>query len=232
VTFGQQGDLPISLDRASLNLSGYLGVSPTAISLQVEGLQTTFGMLDADTRAILNQLGFTTIDTGFGTDLTWDEATGVLSVSNLHLTIADAGTVTASIQLGGITRAILADPTANEAALNDVQVLGIQLTATDDALVDRVFRWAAEGDDTPPDAFREQFVRGLPYLITLTVNPQVAAAFAAPLQSFLRDPGTLTLTIAPPQPLTLLQLQTAIDHDPFGAIALLGATLTNTPAAQ
>lgn len=229
LAFAASGQLPIALDRAQLQLGGHLGPYPTEVQLDIEGLRAPLSLAGEDL-AVLAQLGITQLELDFGLDVSWEEATETLSVNDLTLRIAEAGSISASAELTGITRKMLENSQEMEDNAENIRLSGLRLTAVDEAFVDRVFRWAAEGDELPVEEFRERFIRTLPLLIGLSLGDTLAEAVTPTIQDFLRNPGTLAVVAAPPMPVPLEALMEVIDRAPEQLAELLGLSIVNEPA--
>jgi hypothetical protein len=79
---------------------------------------------------------------------------------------------------------------------------------------------------------QDEFIRGLPFLCSSRRSRSTATSpgLTAPLQ-FLRQPGTLGVTIAPPTPIGLGELADLIQRAPNQILELLGVTITPVPPA-
>jgi hypothetical protein len=56
-------------------------------------------------------------------------------------------------------------------------------------------------------------------------NPEFTASAVTAINTFLKDPRSITLSVAPAKPVTVQELMTLNPQDPGAAIKLLGVTL-------
>ena len=227
---GAEATLPISVDRLVINTDGYIGPIPTENRIEVAGLVVPLTLIEGEVRQILNQLGYTEFIVDFGLGMSWDEATETLLLEDFHIAIAGAGSITATMELGGVPRQLLEDPDG----VADAELLGIEFNwaefvITDEAVADRLFRWTAEGTDTPPEQYRDEFIRGLPFLLGVSMDRVVALAIAPALQDFLRSPSTLTISARPEEPVPFLVMGLVTGESPFDLLELLNVELSVEP---
>jgi hypothetical protein len=227
---GGPGALPVTVERASFRVGGYVGMVPTAYSLEIRGVGAPLTLLDDEIARILNQLGYTDAKGDFAIEVAWDEATETLVLNDLYIALVGAGSIRANLQITGITREMMTNAEAMAAVDPDqFRLAGAQILVTDETIADRLFQWTAEGTNTPAAQYRDEFIRGLPFLLPLIGIPQtVATQIAPPLQQFLRAPGTLSVTVAPLTPIPFDMLMEAIES-PTGLLQLLGIQITAVP---
>ncbi len=227
--FGTSGTLPVTIDRFQITDEGQIGPAPTEGRIELTGLSVPLSLIGGDFRRILNQMGYTQFTMDFGVAMSWDEATETLHIDGLHLQIADVGSIDASFVFGGVTREIF-ENIDNLSADQALQLTfnSADISITDKSVADRLFRWTAEGTNQPADEYKEQFIRGLPVVLGLTVDRTLAAQIAPPIQAFLRGSSSLVATIHPNEPVPLTEVITALGGSPYSLIGLLGVELTAT----
>ncbi len=227
--YASSQSLPVVIGRFLINGGGYLGIAPTDGRVELTGVTVPLTIIQGDLRRILNQMGYTQFQLDFGVALNWDEASETLRIDGLHLQVADAGSVDASLVLGGVTRAVFdnIDNLSEEQAMA-LTLVSADITITDESLAERLFQWTAEDTGQPADEYREQFIRGLPVVLGLTIDRTLAAQIAPPIQAFLRGSSSLVATARPEQPVPLSDVMTALSGSPYSLIGLLGVVLTAT----
>jgi hypothetical protein len=227
--------LPITVDRARLEFGGFIGPVPTGYTFEVRGFGAPLTLLGDEIRRVFNQLGYTDATGDFAIDIAWDEANETLRLNNAYLALVGAGSIRANLQIVGVTREMILDPNGlTEVDPDQLRLGGAQVLVTDETLADRLFQRGAEGADLPAAQFRDEFIRGLPFLLQfppISLNRDLATRLTAPLQEFLRQPGTLEVTIAPPTPIGLGELADLIQRAPNQILELLGVTITPVPPA-
>jgi hypothetical protein len=185
-------------------------------------------VIQGDVRRILNQMGYTQFTLDLGVTVSWDEATETLHIDDIHLAIGDVGSIEASFVVGGVTRAIFENlDSVGESTLAQLTFDSANIRVTDASLADRLFAFTAEGTDTPPDQYRQDFIRGLPFLLGMSMNREIALQISPALQEFLRQPSVLVADVNPAEPVLLADLANVTD--PFSLIGILGVELSVDP---
>lgn len=232
IELSADGMLPIELEQMLVSADGYVGMVPTGNIIAFRGLTIPLTFLEGEARQLIGQLGYTMLTVDFGMETSWDEAAGVLRLSNIHLVAEDAGSITASMELGGVTRAFMVDPESlSEEELMAMTFNGARLEVVDEAVADRLFAFTAEGTDTPVEQYRDEFIRGLPFLLGMSMDRAIAAEISPAIQEFLRQPSELIVSVEPEEPITFGELVEFADSasSPFALIDYLGAVLSVEP---
>lgn len=230
--FGAPGEIPIAVDRAQILLGGYIGPTPTGYRLEVQGFAAPLTLLDDEFSRLLMQLGYSEAKGDFTVDIGWNEATETLALHDLYLALQGAGSIRANLQIVGVTREMLENPEAMAAlAPEQLRFGGAQLLVTDETVADRLFAWTAEGTNTPAAQYRDEFIRGLPFLLSVMIDRDLAAQISPALQQFLRTPGSLMLNVAPSEPVPFSEIMATITRSPTELLGLLGITMTAEPPA-
>jgi hypothetical protein len=228
--FGQTGTLPITLDHVLIGAEGYLATLPTATSFEVRGLDVPLSLIEGDFRRLLNQIGYTELKIDLGIYADWDEATQTLKLDNIHAAVTGAGSITASIELGGFTRAMFdhIDSLSPE-QLNQLTFNSAEIRVVDESVADKLFAWTAQGTDQTAAQYRNDFIVGLPFLLGLTIDRTIAATISPPIQQFLRGPSTLVVTAHPDQPVPLATVMEMASGSPFSLLSALSVELAVEP---
>ncbi|MCW5716689.1 MAG: hypothetical protein KIS68_02545 [Bauldia sp.] len=230
--FGAPGEIPFAVDRAQILFGGYVGPTPTGYRLEVQGFAAPLTLLDDEFSRLLMQLGYSEAKGDFTVDIGWNEATETLALNDLYLALQGAGSIRANLAVVGVTREMLENPDAMAAlAPEQLRLGGAQVLVTDETVADRLFAWTAEGTNTPAAQYRDEFIRGLPFLLGVMMDRDLAARISPALQQFLRTPGTLTLDVAPAEPVPFAAIIDTITRAPTEILELLGITMTAEPPA-
>ncbi len=222
--------LPIALDRALISADGYVGMIPTGNRIEVQGLRLPLSIMEGSVRTIVNQLGFTEFIIDLGMEMYWDESDETLLLDDVGVAIRGAGSISASIELGGVTRQFLTDPEAmSEEELAALTFNSARLAVVDRGVADALFAFTAADTDVPVEQYRDEFIRGLPFLLQLSMDREIALQISPSLQEFLRQPSSLVIDATPDEPLPLAAVALIVDGSPFALIDLLGVELTVEP---
>ena len=228
--FAAAATLPVTLDRLLIGTEGYLAALPTESTFEVRGLGIPLTLVEGEVRRLLTQVGYTELKIDLGIYLSWNEATETLLFEDMHAAIVDAGSITASFEIGGVTREMF----ENLDSLDPEQLLLLtfnwaEIRVVDEAVADRLFEWTAQGTDQPADQYRNEFIIGLPFLLGLTIDSAVAAEVGPPIQEFLRGPSILLIEARPEEPVPLVAVMSMIESSPFALLDLLAVDLVVEP---
>ena len=111
------------------------------------------------------------------------------------------------------------DPTAMTQAFGAITIHGLEMQIADDSLVNRVFNLAATQMGQDPADLKAQSSAMLsmaPMMVQGSgVDVALVSEAATAISSFLNDPGTLTLKLAPDEPLSIATLMENPDPSAF-----------------
>jgi hypothetical protein len=228
--FAAGATLPVTVDRLLIGTEGYLEALPTNGAFEVAGFNLPLSLVPDELRRLLNQIGYTELIIDLGLYMEWDAATETLLFDDLHVAVADAGSITASFEIGGVTR----DMFENLDSLSPEQMLLLtfnwaEIRVVDEAVADRLFEWTAQGTNQPADQYRNEFILGLPFLLGLTIDRAIAAEVSPPIQQFLREPSILLVTARPDEPVPLIAMMAMAEQSPWSLLPLLSVELTVEP---
>ncbi len=232
----------ITLNALRVDLGGYIGALPTAISADLGSLVVPVSALKADAQAVFAKLGYDTLDLGYHLKVKWDPTDETLNVDNLQFDLKDAGGLRLKMQLSGLPRAALERPEVLPHVLPALSLKSAALTLKDDSIVGKGLDLLAEKMHAKPETFRQQFASAMPLLLSLFVlhDPQVAtivrksailATLAPAVKGFVSAPGSsITVALAPPVPVDFPSIAATAENKPEDLLALLGFTVAG-PAA-
>jgi hypothetical protein len=186
-------------------------------------------------RQLMAAYGYDRIQLDLAARLEWDEGRRTTNLSGLRLAVKDVGTLTGEARLNGPSREAIAaiDSLATLQEAGDAATLAAgTFTFKDESVVKRAIDGQASRAKVDPEKFRDQFARGLPFMLAFVGNRDFLAKATPVLQDFIRSPGTITVTAAPPQPVALSAVIAAARGQPFSLPTLLGLSLTGTPGPK
>ena len=220
---------PFALTSARLDLDNYVGPTPTDVALDIVGLVLPAELLDdeiLDLDGMLGDLGYNEIRSDYSARIAWNEADETVTISDLTIAVADVASVSLSGVLGGVTREVLADPEAMDQVLETLVLTGATLTVEDDSLFGRWLVQEALSSGIEPAEFQEVLVQSLPEIAGEITDPAFQEQMLIVLETFIRAPGSITLTAAPPEPIPVIFLAAMAEFGPDAVASLLGANLT------
>lgn len=173
-----------------------------------------------------------------------DEDIATFSASNNHVTLKDGFSLRFGGKIGGykaygaalsnmaLEDMVEGDPD-NEAMMQAISALtlhDLELTLTDDSLVDRLFNLAAAQSGEDPAQMRQQAVAMVSMAPMMAaesgVDMDMLTQVTAAVSEFLQEPGTLTIKLDPAAPLTAATFQGLEDPSAING-ELLGLSVTH-----
>lgn len=228
------GDGEITVEEVRLRASGLDDETLREGTLAVSGVAIPMATIeDEDMRANLDALGYDGIAFDLAVDGTWAPANGVLDLTDVRVTARDMGVLTFNATLGGLTEDVLEKLQAEEqnpdeqlAMLNNVTVTSLTLAWADAGLASRVLGMMADSQGTSVDALAGQLAQALPAMLSAIGNEAFEAEVADAAGSFLQEPGTLTVTARPQNPVPIAQIVGAAMMSPGAIPTVLGVSVS------
>lgn len=236
----QTPDIPrLSLERFRVDAGRYVGAIPTSAKLELRGLSIPVSAItEPDAREMLRRLGYDRIVSAFGFEAEYDDAAERITIENLHYAIDDMGAFSMSVGLGGLPFAALRDAKLLDAIGRQLRLEGARFTFTDDSIVGKGLDLLAGYMNAPVGMFRDQFADAMPFLLSIAVqnDPKLMAIvnksglfkqLTPVVRDFVANPGSsITLSLAPPTPITLQAIADAVENTPERVVELLGLTIS------
>ncbi len=209
---------------------------------------------DAQAGAAIEALGLTNIAGDITGSLDWSMADGHMTINQFLFDFADVGALDLTFDLTGLTPAVLGkiqEASATAAAAGDsasdeaqaaqammgmellqaVSIGGATVRYDDASLAGKVLDFFAKAQGID----RAQLVEGLkamvPQMIAGIGIPELVDLLSPPVSTFLDDPQSLEVDVAPASPTNLLVLMGAAAN-PGSLITMLGVTVTANEAAE
>lgn len=228
-----------------VDLSSTLAISGIWLDL------STVGEEDATAGAVIESLGLTTVSGDITQDMTWSMADGHLVLNEFLFDFADLGALNLTTDLTGLTPDVLDQIYAMQAAMGDggemteeqaqarmmsgmalmqgVNIVGTSVRYDDASLAGKLLDFFAAQSGADRATFVEGLKASLPSMIAESGVPALADLIVPPVSTFLDDPQSLEVKVAPASPTSLLVLMAAAAN-PAGLITALGlAVEANSP---
>jgi hypothetical protein len=175
----------------------------------------------------------------------WSPSDGRVTVDKYEVAVKNAGTLAIGLDMSGYTRSFLkslhrirkemaAHPKKHDSAQGLV-LLGLMLqlsftsakiSFTDASLTGKVLDYLAAQQHMRREDIINQAKAILPFALAKMNNPEFSAKVTAAVSKFLDDPKSLTITAAPPAPLSLGILMAGAMASPKAIPEQLGITVT------
>lgn len=207
-------------------------------AMSVEGLRVTPPRGQAPW---LDELGYAEVAGAIDLRGSADRGGGRLEISPLRIEWLRAATLSLAARLEGMPAAPPAgspvNPEAMMAQLAAARLGEATLTLRDQGLLGRILAQQARQQRVPEARLREQWAQMAMAMPLPGAQPgrgpgkgQAAADPLLPvrqaLASFVRQPGTLEISLHPPKPLGMAELGARFGGDPAGTLQQLGLTVT------
>ena len=198
----------------------------------------------------LADLGYETIGGNGLVSSSWDPKSGEISLNPFQISAAGAGDFNISFQINGYTPAVAASlqqiqeqMAANPegAQSSGMAILGlasqlslasVEIGFTDDALTGKLLDYYAKQSGQTRDQLVAGIVGTLPGVLGMLQNPAFQTEVTTAVETFLKDPKSLTISVDPDAPVPATQIIGAAMGAPQTLPSALHLKVTATDAAQ
>ena len=203
----------------SISKIGFSHGVPISGELSYAGLKLSKALMpDARGQEAFDKLGLDTLTLSLAISYQWDLEQKRITVRTVAFKIDELGALTLSAEL--------ADMTPGEGWQTRGSLFHALLRYDDASLAERAFKAAALQTNTDPAALRQQVIAMVDMrAATLGDSPAIAAVIAA-VKTFLGEPHSLTIELAPRAPVAFSALKAASAMPPGDIAALIGLTVT------
>jgi len=216
----------MQLDHFRVDLGAYVDKVPTSIAVAVAGADVPASLIPDDhARRLLDGFGYTRVHVDGGAKIDWSPA-GDIAIRDFSLGMKDVGAISGQADLTGLTPADAQHMAALTGGLDNLSLRGGTLAFKDDSIVGRGLTAQAERLNTDPVKFREQFAKGLPFMLMFLGDRALQAQLAPVLQTFIATPGTISATASPAAPVALSAIVAAATTAPFTLFGLLSVSVS------
>lgn len=217
----------VGLDSLAITSGDYLGTLPQRGDFTFTSLSLPVGLLTDETLVSeLTAMGYETLDLSGGMTLTYDAAKGDLRLEDLTLKATDMGVVSGDFQVGDLPLSLVEKPDEIEARLNGATLVSASITYGNGGIVEKAFDAQAKKMDQDGEKLRQNTAGALPLMLNFLEDPKLQAQFEGPIADFLKDPKSITLTVAPQKPVPFAELEKVNTDKPNDLIRVLNVGLT------
>lgn len=217
----------LGLDSLALTSGDYLGTLPQRGDFTFTSLSLPVSLLSDETLVSgLTDMGYETIDLSGGMTLTYNADKGDLWLEDLTLKATDMGVISGDFHLGGLPLSLIEQPDEIDARMNEATLASASLTYGNAGIVEKAFDAQAKKLDQDGTKFRQNTAGALPFMLNFLNDPKLQAKFEGPISDFIKDPKSITVTIAPDKPVPLAELEKVNTDKPNDLIRLLNLGIT------
>lgn len=172
---------------------------------------------DPQSKAVIEALGYQTINGSFQMAGSWQPTDGHLALSQYDISVEDAGTLGMTFDLGGYTpdfvkslkdmqKQMAAAPEGADNSAQGMAILGLmqQLTFAsasvrwdDDSLTKKVLDFVAKSQNAKPEDIANQAKAVVPFLMAQLNNPELTTQVTEAVTKYLDDPKSLEISAEP-----------------------------------
>ena len=222
------------------------GGQPMEFTGAVEGFTVDLSLVeDADQKAVIQALGYEQLRGFIEMAGSWQPTDGRLTMSQNAITVADAGTLDVTFDLGGYTPAFvaslrelqkqMADNPGGDNSAQGLAMLGLmqqltfhgaQISFADDSLTGKVLEFVAGSQGVSVGDLKNQAKAVLPFVLAQLNNPDLTASATQAVSAFLDDPQILRIRAEPANPVPFALIAAEAMSAPQGLTKTLGVRVT------
>lgn len=236
VSMSDEDNNQVELGRLFTAIDEMDGDMPTAARFAIDGLKVDAENLDDEGKKALADLGYERLVISAEGQGRWDPEAATVAVENLVLAGEEAAELSLSLKLGGITRDLVAKLSViedGEQALGLMQGVSVQnltINVENSSLVERILDMQAREAGTDRDTLVQQLNAGLPLMLAALQNQAFQDKVASAASSFLTDPKSLMVSVAPANPVPVAQIMGAAMMAPQSLPDILGVDVVANQA--
>jgi len=221
----------ITVSYLLLTSADYVDGLPHKGSFELKGLVIPVKADDPQMADVI-ALGYKELNIDASIKGNWDDKASRATLEWLTLTVKDAGDIRLSFALGGVTPDVLktlakSNGDVNQAigALQALTLESATLKIENSSLFERFVAQQAKKQGTTKDELLHQATAMVPLLLTTIQNPAFEKKVADAVTAFVALPHSLTLKVAPPQPVPVAEIIGVAGAAPQTLPDILGADI-------
>lgn len=220
-------DGAFSLDGATLTATDYIRLVPTKLSLKLDNVVAPLEGLgpNNDVAEILVKLGYKQAVLNGTVDMAWNEATQELQILPSQVTVNDMGILNLSATVGGVPRQFIEDPEKGAAYAAGMTFNEASISFEDKSITNRFVEMTAKNAGGDAAAVRKQFGAVARGPLAILQKPDFADQVGLVVDNFLANPGTLTITAKPPQPMPIVGIALMSKQSPGALVDALNVQI-------
>lgn len=226
----------VSIAALSLSWGEFTGLLPTRVAFRLDKVTGPISAEDGEPFSYLTAAGLDSATISSELKLAYATDAGTLSLSPASMTLDKAFALKIDARLDNVAKdmfdktpkALLEDPQAALAKLETASAGPVTITLTNLGLAQMIMKQQADAAGVEPADLQAEIASSIESTATeiASLSPE-APAIGAALAAFVKNPGTLTVTVTPKQTVPLVQLLSL--SDPLEATKLFSVTATATP---
>lgn len=200
---------------------------PLTMTLGIHGLQIEPASLpDDEARENLAKLGYDKLSLNFDLSYAHAPETKHLTIRQAAISGDNVGRLGIAFALGGVDTEALGNPATALAAAQSATLESLELRYDDASLVGRMLKLAAQEAQMDEPAFRAMLLAQVAQAGEQAPQVPLTKQVVDSVSAFLTTPKSLSVRMAPAQPLPLMQMMGAAQMDPYGLVQATGLSVS------
>lgn len=205
--------ITIAVVKSAINYTGDDGISGTG-SLIIDDLSVPADLMEGEAKAFMKASGYAGLMLDVTVDAAYDAAGKTLDLNTLTLDAQEMGVLDFSAQLGGIAEDMLRDSEQIRGLMATATLRAARLSFSNDSIFEKGLDFAAMLTGQDPAQLKAQAPFALGFALAQINNEAFTEMVTQAVTEFLDDPKSLTVTIAPENPVPVAQIAGAAMSSP------------------
>lgn len=183
-------------------------------TLKIDDISIPTSVMDNEIKAFMTASGYENLVIDMNLEGTYDATTQNLEMNDITIDAAEMGVLSFSAELGGIISEMLQDPDQIQGLMATATLRGAKLNFANNSIFEKGLDFAASMTGNSAEQLKSQapFVLGLG--LGQINNPAFTKMVTEAVSQFLEDPKSLTVTVAPENPVPVAQIAGAAMSSP------------------
>lgn len=183
-------------------------------TLTIDDLSVPASIMENEARAFMDSSGYENLILDVAVDASYDAADQILDLTTLSFDAQDMGVIHFSANLGGMVDEMLRDPEQMQGLMATATLRSAALRFTNNSIFEKGLDFAAQmtGQDASQLKAQAPFVLG--FGLAQINNEAFTKMVTSAVSTFLEDPNSLSVTIAPENPVPVAQIAGAAMTSP------------------
>jgi hypothetical protein len=211
------GDLaaPMNIGSVGVGIDVEADGTPKDFTLDVNAIAVPGELFsDPQQKAVLDALGYTNFTINVGVAGGYETATDTLTMRTFTIDTGEVGKLSIEGKFSGVSLSKLSDQETAKDVASTGKIDALTIRFDNAGIVERVLDMQAKMMGATREDVVAQVGGALPLMLNAVGNPPFQDKVAAAAQAFLKDPKSLTITIAPTAPVSFEAISTAATTAP------------------
>lgn len=221
-----KGSAPISvaLIKSTANYTADDGISGEG-TLTIDDLSVPASIMEDEAKAFMTASGYENLILDIAIDAAYDAAAQTLDLNTLSFDAQDMGVINFSANLGGMVDEMLRDPEQIQGLMATATLRSANLSFSNNSIFEKGLEFAAQmtGQDAAQLKAQAPFVLG--FALAQINNEAFTKMVTDAVNKFLENPNSLSVAIAPANPVPVAQIAGAAMSSPQVVPDLLGVAV-------